>query len=50
MIILLLLEQLSFTKITPRSNKPIELDATNQNYVGDYFFNFYLEADTLPGI
>lgn len=48
-ILLLLMEQLSFTRIIPRPNKPIELDVTNQNYVGDYFFHFFLEEDTLLG-
>ena len=47
--VLLCLKQLSFTRIIPRPNKPIELDITNQNQVGDYFFHFYLEEDTLPG-
>ena len=47
--LLLLAKQLSFAKIIPRPNKPIELDVTNQNLIGDYFFNFYIEEDTQPG-
>lgn len=47
--LLLCLKELSFTKIIPRPNKPIELDITNQNQIGDYLFHFYLEEDTLPG-
>lgn len=48
-VLLLLMKELSFARIIPRQNKPIELDVTNQGYVGDYFFHFYLEEDTLPG-
>ena len=47
--LLICLKHLSFSRIIPRPNKPIELDITNQNQVGDYFFHFYLEEDTLPG-
>jgi hypothetical protein len=47
--LLLCAEQLSFARIIPRPNKPIELDITNQNMIGDYRFHFFLEQDTLPG-
>lgn len=42
-------EIMSFKTIIPRANKPIELDVTNINKQGDYFFNFFLQEDSLDG-
>lgn len=44
------LEGVCYPRLIPRQDKPIELDVTNVNEVSDYFFHFYLETDSLPGM